>query len=166
MLPPQDLLTTQTRVYIPCGLPISELSCKEESQEYGACTFLLEHRRVLFRTAKITPKKSGQFVTLWKRIGTGPISPYDLHDPFDFFVVSVKTSTRFGQFIFPKTKLCQKEIVSSENREGKRAMRVYPPWDVAPNTQAKKTQAWQLPYFLEIPRDTPCDISRVRNLFH
>ena len=89
-------------------------------------------------------------MTFWKRIGPGPISPFDITDPIDFFIVSVRTPHHFGQFVFPKKVLCEKGIVSTPEREGKRAMRVYPPWDVADNPQAKRTQAWQLRYFLEI----------------
>jgi hypothetical protein len=38
-------------------------------------------------------------------------------------------------------------IISTHLKEGKRGMRVYPPWDLPSSKQAKKTQQWQLPYF-------------------
>jgi hypothetical protein len=44
----------------------------------------------------------------------------------------------------------QQGILSDNIKEGKRAIRVYPPWDKAENKQAIKTQAWQLLYFLEV----------------
>jgi MepB protein len=47
----------------------------------GLCALLLNGLRVQYRVAKITPTKVGQFVTLWKRVGRGPIQPFDLSDP-------------------------------------------------------------------------------------
>ncbi len=46
-----------------------------ESQEYGASTFEMNNKIIKFRVAKITPTKVGQFVTFWKRIADGPITP-------------------------------------------------------------------------------------------
>ncbi len=121
-----------------------------ESQEYGACEFELNNHRIKFRVAKITPTKIGQFVTLWKRIENGPIVPFDMADPVDLFVVCVRKGQQFGQFVFPKNVLHEKGFVSKDGKGGKRAMRVYPPWDMADSPQAKKTQTWQLKYFFEI----------------
>ena len=70
--------------------------------------------------------------------------PHDLEDPFDFFVVSVRHGKSFGQFVFPKAVLCEKGIVSKEGLGGKRAMRIYPPWDITESRQANKTQTWQM----------------------
>jgi len=55
-----------------------------ESQNYGACQFSLDGQKVMFRIAKITPKKVGQFVVLWKRSRRGAIEPYDIKDDIDF----------------------------------------------------------------------------------
>lgn len=145
-----DLLAAQESAYEPMGYAYSNLKQDEESQEYGACTFEMNNKIIKFRVAKITPTKIGQFVTFWKRIGTGPIMPYDMSDSFDLLVVSVRNAKHFGQFIFPKNMLWQKGLVSNDGNGGKRAMRVYPPWDITDSPQAKKTQAWQLLYFAEI----------------
>ncbi len=144
-----DLLSFEKVWIKPKGFSISNLIEEEESKEYGAYSFKMDNQQILFRSAKITPTKIGQFVTLWKRIGNGPILPFDEEDPIDLFVVSVRTLDRFGAFVFPKSVLCEKGIISQDRKEGKRAMRVYPSWDVAENTQAKKTQKWQLLYFSE-----------------
>ena len=56
----------------------------------------------------------------------------------------------FGVFIFPKFVLYEKGIISKDGKGGKRAMRIYPAWDIADNPQAKKSQAWQLKYFFDI----------------
>ena len=120
---------------------------EKESKDYNAAQFRVNNHRILFRTAKITPKKIGQFVTLWKRSNNGPIQPFDMTDPFDFIVVEIISDRGKGYFIFPKNILCEKAIFSTNNKEGKRAMRVYAPWDKTDNAQAKKTQAWQIKYF-------------------
>lgn len=116
-----------------------------ESAEYGACTFEMDGQSVKFRVAKITPKKVGQFVTLWKR--AGKIIPCDVADPFDLYIVHVRSGENVGQFVFPKAALEKQGILSTGGVGGKLAMRIYPPWDVAVNKQAKSTQKWQLEYF-------------------
>lgn len=145
-----DLLAIQTIAYKPNGLFCNAIVQEPESKEYGACSFIIDHKTIKFRVAKITPTKIGQFVTLWKRIGRGPIMPFDLSDSVDFFIVSVRSAQHFGQFIFPKNILWQKGFVSKEGNGGKRAMRVYPPWDITDSPQARKTQSWQLLYFVEL----------------
>ncbi|HEV2600815.1 MAG TPA: MepB family protein [Candidatus Babeliales bacterium] len=145
-----DLLTAESLAYKTIGLSYSNYKQETESQEYGACGFELNNKHIKFRVAKITPTKIGQFVTFWKRINNGPIMPYDMSDSFDLLIISVRNQQHFGQFIFPKNILRQKGLLSQNNSGGKRAMRVYPPWDITDNPQAKKTQAWQLHYFVEI----------------
>jgi hypothetical protein len=123
-----DLLLIEKLVYNPLGLVLQNLKIEEESVEYGAAEFIIDNQSIKFRSGKITPTKIGQFVTFWKRIGNGPIQPYDVNDPFDLLVVSVRSEQHFGHFVFPKMVLCEKGIVSTSQKEGKRAMRIYPPW--------------------------------------
>ena len=104
-------------------------------------------------------------MTLWKRNGKSPIQPFDLSDSIDFFVVSVRKDNLFGQFVFPKLVLCEKGIVSKNGQGGKRAIRVYPPWDKTTSPQAQKTQKWQVEYFLEIPHQRSVDIIRSKALY-
>ena len=113
-------------VYAKCAFKITDVEYALESKEYDACSFMLNGRRVINRTAKTTPKKAGQFMTFWKRDGNGPIEPINDGDHIDFFVVTVKTNTKLGQFVFPKTTLIEKGIISTENKKRKRAFRVYP----------------------------------------
>lgn len=159
-----DLLSAEDLIYKPSGLILQNLKIEDESEDYGAAEFSINHHSVKFRVGKITPTKIGQFVTFWKRLGKGPILPYDFNDSFDFLVVSVRAENHFGQFIFPKAVLCEKGIVSCNGKEGKRAMRIYPPWDKAENSQAKKTQAWQLQYFIKFSENI-IDFPRMRYLF-
>jgi hypothetical protein len=159
-----DFLIAQQLVYQPLRFACKNLICDAESQEYSACGFEINGYAIKFRVAKITPTKIGQFVTFWKRIGSGPIMPYDTADLFDFLIVSVRRLDLLGQFIFPKAVLYEKGFVSKNGKDGKRAMRVYPPWDVTDNKQAKMTQAWQLNYFLPIQPNP--DASMFERLLH
>jgi hypothetical protein len=156
---PQEFLYIKNLLSEVDNLKISQPTVELESTEYGACRFLLNDSNVLFRTAKITPTKTGQFVTLWKRINQGPIQPFDNNDLIDLFIISVRTENHFGLFIFPKSILITKEIVS-DKKEGKRAIRVYPSWDITNNKQAQKTQKWQLDYFLEIPQNSTTSLDQ------
>ena len=160
-----DLIAAQKLAYGPSWLSYKNLIKESESQEYGACTFEINNRLIKFRVAKKTPTKTGQFVTFWKRIGSGRILPYDVSDLFDVLVVSVRDDGHFGQFVFPRSVLCEKDFISKEGEGGKRAMRVYPPWDITENQQAKKTQAWQLLYFFEMDQNKPVDVVGIKKLF-
>lgn len=159
-----DLITAQKLVYEPNGLDCKVVEIDIESKEYGACTLQINNLRAKFRVGKITPTKIGQFVTLWKRIGKGPIQPYDITDPVDLFIVSVRNNQHFGQFIFPKEVLYEKGVLSKNEQGGKRAMRIYPPWDQPDNSQAQKSQHWQLNYFFEIGAQGT-DRDRIQKLF-
>lgn len=151
-------------IYDPCGFNFENAVPEIESSEYNAYTFELNNLKIRFRSAKITPTKIGQFVTLWKRIGKGPIMPFDASDEIDLLVVSVQKDDLYGQFVFPKAVLI-KQGVFTDAKEGKRAIRIYPSWDITESAQAKKTQKWQLEYFLEISKEKPLDIERVRLLY-
>ncbi|SFF98756.1 MULTISPECIES: MepB family protein [Salegentibacter] len=154
----------KTEIYEKCGLKISDFLLETESKEYEACRFDLNGRNIINRNAKITPKKVGQFVTFWKRIANGPIEPFNENDQFDFFTVNVKSENQFGQFVFPKSVLIKKGIISTDKKEGKRAFRVYPSWVIANNKQAERTQKWQLNYFYEITYTT--DSKKVLRLYN
>lgn len=158
-----DLLLAEELVYKPSGLVLENLKIEGESEEYGAAEFTINNQSIKFRVGKITPTKVGQFVTFWKRIDKGPILPYDCDDSFDFLVVSVRAEHHIGQFVFPKAVLCEKGVVSCKGTEGKRALRIYPPWDKADNFQAKKTQAWQLQYFIKFSEGS-FDLAQLRYL--
>lgn len=163
-IPHPDLLLAKDLVYKPSGFILQNLKIENESANYGASEFTLKNRTVKFRVGKITPTKIGQFVTFWKRIEEGPILPYEFADFFDFLVISVRDENQFGQFVFPKAVLCEKGIVSCNGKEGKRAMRIYPPWNTADHSQARKAQEWQLQFFIKFSVNV-IDFSRMRYLF-
>lgn len=147
-IPHDSFLKMKEILFDRFGLEPKNLMIEKESMEYGACRFELEGFKIAFRVAKITPTKNGQFVTLWKRKKGGPIEPYHIEDDVDRYIIFVNFQNRSGQFIFPKTILHEKGILSGK-KEGKRGFRIYPPWDLSLNKQAKRTQSWQSDYFME-----------------
>lgn len=160
----KNLKEIKTEIYDKCSLKISDFQTETESKEYNACRFQLNGLNILSRNAKITPKKVGQFVTFWKRNGNGIIEPFNEKDGIDFYTVNVRTEKEFGQFVFPKSVLIKKGILSTEKKEGKRGFRVYPKWDVAKNKQAEQTQKWQQNYFYQINSLT--DLKKVGELYN
>ncbi len=153
----------KTKVYDSCNFVISKFEIEQESKEYNACKFVLNGLNIIGRDSKITPKKAGQFVTFWKRKGKGPIEPFFETDEFDFFIVNVQSDNKLGQFVFSKSILIKKGIVSTKEREGKRAFRVYSKWDSPTSKQAERTQKWQLNYFYEI--NDSMNIKEVKKLY-
>lgn len=107
-----NLTQIKTEVYDKCALEISGYKLEPESKEYDACPFKLNGRKVISRNARITPKKVGQFVTFWKRNENGPIEPLNETDQIDFNTVNVRTENELGQFVFPKSVLIKKGIIS------------------------------------------------------
>lgn len=150
-------------VYNTCDFKISKFILEPESIKYYACNFNINDRKVYYRNANITPKKSGQFVTFWQRNNNGTIEPFSETDAIDFFIVTVKQENNLGQFVFPKSILIAKGILTTHKKDGKRAFRVYPPWDAVTNKTAKNTQKWQLKYFVQI--NASLDIKSFKKLY-
>jgi hypothetical protein len=159
-----DLIFIQKFIFDPLHFEYSVPEVEAESAEYAAHSFLLKALNVRFRVSKITPTKTGQFVTLWKRNKNGPIQPFDESDPVDLVIISARKENNFGQFMFPKSVLCERAIFSNNGKEGKRAIRVYPPWDEANSVQAASTQKWQLDYFLDLSDSKTIDLIRAEKL--
>lgn len=158
-----NLSRIKVEIYDKCGFQILNFRTEDESKEYDACRFELNGLNIVSRSAKITPKKVGQFVTFWKRNQNGIIEPLNEFDEIDFYTITVKTATQFGQFVFPKSILIKYGIISTTKKEGKRGFRVYPIWNKAVNKQAKKTQKWQLNYFYEIKEIN--DLNKITNFY-
>jgi hypothetical protein len=153
----QDILVNKL------NLTICNIKIEKESKEYSAFTFEINGAKVLYREAKITPTKVGQFVTIWKRNNEGVTEPFNVNDDIDLVIISCRYNTNHGQFIFPKAVLGEKKIFTKNSIDGKRGIRVYPPWDIAINKQAIQTQAWQLEYFMDTGEDV--DVGRMKKLY-
>lgn len=165
---PHDLVTAIRDVYEPAGMVVTDGARREtESSEYGACRLRLDGREVVFRVAKTTPTKLGQFVTMWKRATPeSEIAPLDVSDGIAFVVVSVFDATRRGQFVFNQRVLADEGVMSRGSAGGKRAIRVYPPWVTLTAKEAIRTQRWQVTRFLPLARDGTADPAQVRQRFH
>ncbi|MFF8692318.1 MepB family protein [Streptomyces sp. NPDC015144] len=161
-----DLLAAKALVYDPGGYACSRPVPEPESAEYAACAFTLDGRSVRFRSARTTPTKVGQFVTVWQRSEEGPIRPFDMDDGVDLFVISCRDTNGFGQFVFPREVLCERGIVSRNGSGGKRGFRVYPPWVTTTSGQPHNTQAWQVRHFLDLGGAGSPDPSRAHGLYH
>lgn len=148
---------------------VHDILLDKESEDYGALSCRIGEKRCLFRQAKTTPKKIGQFVTIWKRAHShAEIAPFDCGDEVDFVIVAVHDAVAHdvsnqGFFVFDKKTLVKKRIFTEGDKEGKRAFRIYAPW-VNPNSkQAINTQRWQSNYFVAF--DSQCDeILKLMNL--
>ncbi len=160
-----DLSIIEKQVYSPCKFRLSHFTEEIESKEYSAAAFVLNELRIKLRVAKTTPAKVGQFVTLWKRNKAGITKPYDISDEVDIVVICTRKNNQLGQFVFPKSILVDQGIFSISGKGGKRGFRVYPPWDLAPNKQAHKTQQWQLNFFLEILDLSVLNLDRAKILY-
>jgi hypothetical protein len=142
-----DFISSCKLFFKPKAYAISDIISESEGLEYAAMEFSLNSCRVKFRSAKITPKKIGQFVTQWKRNSDGITEPFSIEDPIEYYIICARNSSHFGLFVFPRNVLCEKGILSKEGKGGKRGYRIYPPWDSPNNKQAQRTQAWQREYF-------------------
>ena len=161
-----EIDSIDTSLFQKCDIELSNVEPELESQEYFAHNFQLNAHKVKFRVAKITPTKTGQFVTIWKRNQDGITVPFDVSDDYDFYIIATRKENNFGVFIFPKIILHQKEILSDESKDGKRGIRVYPPWDRTTNKQAQKTQIWQTKYFLNLSEDCLLDLHKAHELLN
>ena len=159
-----DLKVVKELVYDKCGFDLANLKQNLESKEYGACSFVLNGKIIQYRNSKITPTKTGQFVTIWKRNKNGITEPFDNSDNFDFVIITARNEDNFGQFIFPKSVLADNGIITRNGKGGKRGIRIYPPWDFTTNKQAKKTQSWQTKYFMTIKNNNSTDLDLTKKL--
>lgn len=144
-------------------IDISDFIIEKESTDYQACRFNINAHKIICRTAKITPKKVGQFVTFWKREANGPIAPFHANDAFDFYMIQVFHGDKSGLFIIPKDVLIKRGIVSTDHKEGKRGFRVYTLWDTATSPLALRTQKWQGAYFIDLGNGE--DVDRMNRQF-
>jgi len=136
-----DLIIAKGLVYDKCGFDFTCPKLNAESVEYGACSFKLNGKTIQHRVSKITPAKTGQFVTIWTRNKDRITQPFDISDDLDFIIISARSDDNFGQFIFPKAVLADQGLITRNGKIGKRGVRVYPPWDILTNKQQRKLKA-------------------------
>lgn len=138
----------------PCGFSIGEVVQDKLSEKYAGCCFNIKQQRIIFRVANVTPTKIGNFVALWKKsthqLTKNKNLPYNYAE-VDFCVIYTENHQYSGVFVFPSDVLVQYGILSAHNEVGgKLGFRLYPEWDIPTNNQARKTQHWQLAYFINL----------------
>jgi len=163
---PDDLKILQDFLLQRLDIRCTSYTKDPECEEYTGYTCTLASRVVIYRKAKITPKKIGQFVTVWKRNEAGITTPFNLTDTFDFYLILTEDQDQLGCFIFPKSALAAQGIISTPKRDGKRGFRVYPSWVTPTNKQALKTQQEQLPYFLSLHDWNQQTLALAQSIFH
>lgn len=166
--------------FIPLGYKITKKVALDpvlESSAYKGLTLALNDKNIVYRKGKMTPDRPGAFLALWQRpsILQGdnnkptPLTSHELdylfiHVEGDVDVMNNNLGTNqcsAGMFIFPVSLLIEKGIVASHKNKGKTGFRVFPPWSQNRGVvgtkvfseSGKKTQRWQLPYFVNIDED-------------
>ncbi|WP_248579765.1 MepB family protein [Nocardioides sp. InS609-2] len=138
------------------------MESEPDNVDYGAVVSVTGETR--FRVGKLTPRKVGLFVTVWRRAADGSTEPLSAGDGARSLVITVREGDGFGLFVFPKSALVEHGIVSVDGVGGKRGFRVYPPWSSTANSQAKRSQWWQCEFFLDL-NGGEIDAERARRLF-
>ena len=163
----QTVLTyLNKKMYEPNDIAISSIQEEKQNAKYGAGIFRVASKTVRFRVANITPTKVGQFVAFWEKDENNKNQPYAYKDAPDLLVITTfKSESEFGQFIFPKDILLNRGILSTNSAKGKMALRVYPSWDMPTSDQAKKTQKWQLPYFVDMSDSNQLTTEKIIKLY-
>ncbi len=140
----------KTILFTKFNSKISSINQDIICNKYGAFSFTISGHHIIHRFSKPTPKKIGQFVSIWKRNQKGETIPLELTDNFDYLAISVKYRNNYGIFLFSKSLLAKEGILTNNENKGKRGIRIYPPWDKATNFQAKRSQKWQTQYFISL----------------
>jgi len=139
----KELARIDELILKPKGQKITSLTIESECKGYDGFNFVIDNIKIKYRKSKLTPKKVGQFVTLWKRNTENKTQPFHENDDFEFCIIVATEKNDFGLFLFSKSILCKNQIVTTALKEGKRGFRVYPNWAKTNNKQAIKTQSWQ-----------------------
>ena len=184
-----ELESLLIKVFVPAGYQITkkvEFDSVPESSKYEALNFSLNGQRIVYRKGKVTSERPGAFLAVWQRPhsldakGNKPIplTPGEL----DYLWILVERNSdtpeeleprsKYGMFIFPLSLLIAKGIVSSVKNKGKTGFRVFPPWSQDRgisgtkvfSESGKKTQRWQIPFFVEIDENgliDPCELNKL-----
>lgn len=147
------------------GLKCSPAIAETDNARYGAALSQIGGSWIRFRVGRVTPTKVGLFVAVWQRASDGSPEPFPTEGSADTLIVSAREGSRFGAFAFPKTVLGEQGISSLNGVGGKRGFRVYPPWSVAANPQARRSQEWQCAHFVELGDGSALGVPQAKRLF-
>lgn len=161
----EELIQLENSILKHLNLSITNITAERECEEYCGYNFWIGNRKIKFRKSKITPKKSGQFVTLWKRNSEGKTEPFCEKDYMDFIIITTESESALGFFLFPKRILVEKGILASDSKKGKRGFRIYSVWDKTDSKQAEKTKSWQMPYFFDSSNSNTECLQKFQHIF-
>ena len=182
-----ELLVVLQNNFTPLGYKLpnaDDLIPHSQNAQYHGFGFTINHKRIIYRKAKVTPDRPGAFLALWKRpADLSNSKPIPFANEFDYLLVEVTsegltstnsqvTNIERGLFMFPVNVLLKKGIVSSLNSKGKTAFRVFPPWSEsralkgtgAFSNSTKVTQRWQCDYFLKQDQYKLIDLSKLNKI--
>ena len=71
-----------------------------------------------------------------------------------------------GIFLFNKNILTKKGVISLQNKGGKRAIRVYPPWCNPDSKQSISSQKWQCEYYISLDQTTEKETNLFKNILN
>ncbi len=184
-----ELESLLTKEFVPAGYQITqkvELDSIPESSKYEALNFSLNDRNIVYRKGKVTSDRPGAFLAVWQRPPSEdlnsnkpiPLTSSDL----DYLFIHVESHSniseglehrsKYGMFIFPVSLLIEKGILASVKSKGKTGFRVFPPWSEDRGVvgtkvfsePGKKTQRWQIPFFLDIDENGLIDSCELKKL--
>lgn len=115
--------------------------------DYNSCELEIKNHKIIYRTAKITPKKPGAFVAIWKKDTSNKNIPFSIEDDFTHMVIYIEEQNNKGVFIFTKQDLTDLGIISHPTCKGKMGVRLYPIWCKNLNKQATNNKDKQSPSF-------------------
>ena len=147
-------------------IKLISINNETKEKEYHACQYNIDEKNYLLRIAKITPIKIGYFVTLWKRNEKNIIIPYSENDNINHVVIITEYENQLGCFIFNKQILTIKNIFSNYQKEGKRGIRIYLPWEIPTNKRTFQTQQWQIKYFIDLYNDNNTVLTQTKYLIN
>lgn len=181
-----ELLVVLQNNFAPLGYKLpnaDDLIPHSQNAQYYGFAFTINHKRIIYRKAKVTPDRPGAFLALWKRPADSNSKPIPFTNEFDYLLVAVSSdglttinnqlaNIQSGLFLFPVELLVKKGIVSSLNSKGKTAFRVFPPWSESRalkgtgtfSNSAKVTQRWQCDYFLKQDQNKLIDLSKLNKI--
>ena len=96
-------------VYKPNNLMITNLKEEKQNAEYAGCLFHLNNKTIRFRKSKVTPNKTGQFVSFGRKMKICEIERSLIKVAPDLLVITCIADNKLGQFIFPKEILLKEK---------------------------------------------------------
>lgn len=131
------------------GGQLENIVIETQNAEYNGVTFDFNEEKYRFRTGKITPKKKGAFVVMWKKDENNKNEPYHVDNFPDYLCVIIEDDEQ-GFLLIPRKELVKNKVISSDGINGKMGFRIYLPDEKELNATARRTQKWQQNFYYKI----------------